>query len=413
MTTLAPPPAQAPVQEPGISPAGRAWHRWRFWLVLALAVFVGGTAIALIGSPSTTSDYLDPGNPGAAGARAVATIAAQRGVHLVRVTTVAAAAGAAAGGQATLVVTSPWLLTTGELTALSRVPGDRLLIEPDPGSLTALAPGVTEVGAAPVGPLDPGCGLPAATLAGSADLGGTLLRASVPGAQQCYWSAGHPSLVRYTSGGRTITVLGSGAPLRNSDLASLGNAALALNLLGGRPEIVWLVPGPPPLAASGQKSLLSLIPLPAYLVALQLAIAAVLCALWRTRRLGPLVAERLPAVVRATETVEGHGQLYRSRRSRDRAAAALRDAARGRLAPRLGLPDNGAPGALVTALAGQTSSTPEQVAAILFGPVPQDDAALVRLADELDSLENAVGRLSGQASAVGRPSGEARKVHTQ
>jgi hypothetical protein len=386
MTALAPPL----VRGPGLAPAGKAWHRWRFWLALAVVVLVGGTAIALIGSPQTTSGYLDPGNPGAAGARAVASIAAQRGYRVVRVTTVTAAAGAARGGQATLVVTSPWLLTTGELTALARVPGDRLLIEPDPGSLTALAPGVAWVGAGPVGPLDPGCALPAATLAGSADLGGTLLRAGVPGAQQCYWSGGHPSLVRYTSGGRTITVLGSGAPLSDGDLASLGNAALALNLLGGRPEIVWLVPGPPPLGAGGQKSLPSLIPLPAYLVALQLAIAAGLCAVWRTRRLGPLVTERLPAVVRATETVEGHGQLYRSRRSRDRAAAALRDATRGRLAARLGLPGGAEPGALVTALADRTSSPPEQVAAVLFGPVPEDDAALVRLADALDALERKV-----------------------
>jgi hypothetical protein len=201
--------------------------------------------------------------------------------------------------------------------------------------------------------------------------------------------------VRYSTGTRTITVLGSGAALTNGDLASLGNAALALNLLGGHHEIVWLVPSPPPAgaASTGQKSLLSLIPLPAYLVALQLGIAVLLCALWRTRRLGPLVPERLPAVVRATETVEGHGRLYRAHHSRDRASAALRGAARARLAARLGLPANGAPQGLVAALAQRTSAPPEQVAAILFGPVPEDDAALVTLADALDRLERKVSTL--------------------
>jgi len=91
-------------------------------------------------------------------------------------------------------------------------------------------------------------------------------------------------------------------------------------------------------------------------VALQVFIAAALAALWRTRRLGPLVAEPLPVVVRASETVEGHGRLYRSRRSRGRAAAVLRDAAR--------QPDHGPPrapadadaaavGAAVAALTGR------------------------------------------------------------
>ena len=62
-----------------------------------------------------------------------------------------------------------------------------------------------------------------------------------------------------------------------------------------------------------------------------------LVALWRGRRIGPLVAEELPVVVRASETVEGRGRLYRSRRARDRAAQALRTATLQRMLPRLGL----------------------------------------------------------------------------
>ncbi len=65
-------------------------------------------------------------------------------------------------------------------------------------------------------------------------------------------------------------------------------------------------------------------PLAAWLVAIQLGVALLLAALWRARRLGPLVTERLPVVVRASETVEGHARLYRSRRARDRVAATLR-----------------------------------------------------------------------------------------
>jgi hypothetical protein len=91
-------------------------------------------------------------------------------------------------------------------------------------------------------------------------------------------------------------------------------------------------------------------------------------------------------VVRACETVEGHGRLYRSRRARDRAAAALREAALGRIVTRLGLPRDVPADALGHELADRTGRDPGDVRP-LFGEVPGDDAALVRLADGLDALE--------------------------
>ena len=172
-------------------------------------------------------------------------------------------------------------------------------------------------GADEVRPVRPGCTLASATVAGDAAMGGVLMQvrsaAEAAGtgaaAGQCYPVDGHPSLVRYRAAGRTVTLLGSGVPLTNAALAQRGNAALALNLLRGSPRLVWLVPSPPAVTAAGQKSLFQEIPGPAYLVTVQLFVAAGLAALWRTRRLGPLVAEPLPVVVRASETVEGHGRL--------------------------------------------------------------------------------------------------------
>ena len=201
---------------------------------------------------------------------------------------------------------------------------------------------------------------------------------------------GHPSLVRYRAAGRTVTLLGSGVPLTNAALAQRGNAALALNLLRGSPRIVWLVPSPPAVTAAGQKSLFQEIPGPAYLVTVQLFVAAGLAALWRTRRLGPLVAEPLPVVVRASETVEGHGRLYRSRRSRGRAAEVLRDAARHRITARLALPAGADAAAVCAAVAALTGREPGAVRAILYGPAPRDDAALVALGQDIDALEGEV-----------------------
>jgi hypothetical protein len=119
---------------------------------------------------------------------------------------------------------------------------------------------------------------------------------------------------------------------------------------------------------------------------IQLAVAVVLAAAWRARRLGPLVAERLPVVVRASETVEGHGRLYQARRARDRAASELRQAARARISRLSG----GSGETNAAAVAARTGDAPQDVTALLYGPAPRTDAQLVTLADDLDILERKV-----------------------
>src|SRR5262249_43338157 len=187
--------------------------------------------------------------------------------------------------------------------------------------------------------------------------------------------AGYASLVRYQRGGRVITVLGTGIPLTNGDLGNNGNAALALNLLANDSRIVWLMPGPVAGAGAGSGSVYGLIPRPVYLVIAEIAVALVLTALWRMRRFGPLVFEPLPVVVRASETAEGHGRLYRSRRARDRAATALRTASVTRITSRTGLPQTASPEAVCQELARRTGRGEGQIHAMLFGPAPGDDAA--------------------------------------
>jgi len=210
------------------------------------------------------------------------------------------------------------------------------------------------------------------------------------------------------AGRRGIDTIGHGVILKEADVeigtiyeVALGeglvveskflpNYNMALNLLRA-PRVVWLVPGlGPPGASGGQKTLTQLIPLPVYLVVIQLCLAVVLAALWRARRLGPLVPERLPVVVRASETVEGHARLYQARRARDRAAAALRAAMLARTLPTLGLAPGAGPGEIVPALSARSAGGAARIEAMLFGPAPGDDASLVALAHDLDALEREV-----------------------
>lgn len=370
-------------------------RRWRLPVLLGLGVLAAGVVIALL-QPSATT-YLDPNGTGPSGGHALADLATERGQQVVR------AQVPENGSAADLeLITSPGHLTSAQLAAAGRFGGDILLVDPTPATLRAIAPAVsTTVEDPSTTVLAPLCNNGSANLAGNAYVGGAVLESTSPAAETCYPADGGYFMVGYTQDGRTIDVLGSGAPLTNQYLADKGDAALALNLLRAARRIVWVVPSPAAqgqAATTGQRSLSSLVPWPVYLIAIQLVVAALLAAAWRARRLGPLVAERLPVVVRASETVEGHGRLYQARRARDRAAAELRQAARARISRLMGFTGTtGTPGTTGTrqgvnaaAVAARTGDSPEDVAALLYGPPPHTDAQLVSLAAALDSLERKV-----------------------
>ncbi|HSZ40113.1 MAG TPA: DUF4350 domain-containing protein [Trebonia sp.] len=376
---------------------------WRLPILLGLVVLAAGVVIALLQPPAT--NYLDPGDTGPSGGHALFDLLAARGQHVVstRVPENAASAGGTSAGNLE-ILTSPGDLTRAQLTAASRFPGDILLVGPTPAALSAIAPAVVATGqSAGPGVLPPLCNDQSANLAGSVYVGGTVLETGNPRAAACYPSAGGYAMVAYTDKGRTISVLGSGDPLTNQYLASDGDAALALNLLRHARTIYWVAPSPNAVAqatGTGQRSFTSLVPWPVYLIVIQLAIAALLAAAWRARRLGPLVAERLPVIVRASETVEGHGRLYRARRARDRAAAELRQAARDRISRLTGTGTGSRTGtggetdsaAAVAArtISARTGDSPDDVTALLYGPPPGNDAQLVALAGDLDTLERKV-----------------------
>jgi hypothetical protein len=348
-----------------------------------LVVLAAGVVSALL-QPSAPG-YLDPAGTGPEGGRALADLLQERGQQVDRTGI------PVSGGAGSLeLVTSPGLLSGAQLRTAGQFGGDILLVDPDPAALHAIAPRVTVLGESP-GYLDvlPACTAQPATLAGDAYLGGEVLQTGDPAATSCYPNDPGFFLVQYADGSRTITVLGTSEPLTNQYLADDGDAALALNLMRRDRRIVWVVPSGTAVAApgaGGQQSFFSLVPWPVYLIAIQLGIAVVLAAAWRARRLGPLVAERLPAVVRAAETVEGHGRLYQARRARSRAATVLREAAASRIASRLGGDTR------AETIAARTGQPPDLVAAVLSGPPPVTDKDLVTLATDLDTLERKISQ---------------------
>ncbi|WP_055536507.1 DUF4350 domain-containing protein, partial [Streptomyces alboniger] len=339
-TTPRQPDNTAPLST-SVSPTPRQlWTRSRGIALALVTLLAAAVAIAAIRS-GAQHGRLDPRSTDPYGSRAVAELLADHGIS-TRVVTTTEEARTAAGPDTTLLVTNPDLLTDGQHTRLHTATknsgGRTVLVTPGAPSIDALAPGLTASDTPSAqSTLSPGCSLPAARRAGTADMGGIRYDTLAPNAEACYLSDGLPSLLHLPAprGKGDTVVLGAPDILYNDRLDKHGNASLALQLLGTRPHVVWYLPSlsDDRAADSEPRGFFDLVPSGWRWGTLQLAIAAVLAALWRARRLGPLVTERLPVAIRASETVEGRARLYRRANARDRAATALRTATRTRLAP--------------------------------------------------------------------------------
>lgn len=381
-----------------------------------VAALVIGTALilALLGSRSE-GERLDPRSAHPNGTRALAQLLERRGVSVHRVDRLDEASRAATGpGERTLVVARPDLLATSQLQRLRQIRVDRLvLLGAGEATLEVLTPNVVTAGDSVPTVREPRCRVRAAADAGRVRTDGSMYRApavegddadALPGVRirGCYGDGTRYALMRITASragaARTTDLVGSPSALTNSRLAGEGHAALGLGLLGAHRHLVWYVPSPADIPRPGEpggqerRGLFLLLPDWVRFGAIQLAIAAAVLALVRARRLGPVVTEPLPVTVRASEAVEGRAHLYRRIRARMRAAEHLRRAVRGRLAGAVGVPygSGNGPEALVVAVAAQARRRPGEVHALLFGDPPDDDDALIRLGDELDTLEQEV-----------------------
>jgi hypothetical protein len=363
----------------------RSW----LWVLLMLAAVCVVAAIGTYLTAPRPGGRMDPASTGPAGAHALVTLLRDRGVTVVVASSVTDAENAVRPGTLLLFAQSQRVTSDSLLVRLAATPADLLIVEPTARARAKLTPGIRNGGAS-VSSTDPNCELREANRAGTVDLGPA--NTYVGNAGQAIISCYGGALVRYRYGDRTVTVVGSTDFMTNGGLLRAGNAALAMNLAGQRQRLVWYAPQHIVGESPSATSIVDLMPDRVNWIVLQVCLAVLLIAAWKGRRIGPLVAEKLPVVVRASETVEGRGRLYRSRRARDRAARALRRATLQRLLPRLGVGTDTSTPALVVAVAQRSRSDPEAVRHILFGPSPATDADLVHLARALDDIERQVAQ---------------------
>jgi hypothetical protein len=387
------------------TPRPRRWRRRWVWIaILAAAVLAVAVLFVSQGPGPASSAPLDPRNPTANGAQALARVLEAQGVRVDVARGQAELERAGADADTTVFVARTGALassTTQDLVDIAAQAERLVLLAPDRSVLQYVAPdvGVTDARRTEKDLVAADCGT------SDVRAGETLSRSQVEYSSKvadtaCFTHDGHSVYLGIARHGRTppTVLLGSTSILANDQITDASNAAMLLRTLGHSGRVLWYVPSREDVP-SGDSGLGALLPAWIGPVLALGGVAFLGVVLWRGRRFGRLVPEPLPVVVRAVETTESRGRLYRRARDASRAGATLQQATRSRLADYLGLPRGnpalpspGADQALVAAVTAASGRRLDEVGALLLGPPPTRDDHLLGLAAELAALEKEVRR---------------------
>lgn len=390
--------------------ARRWWLTHRFWLICIAAFVVLSLLGFFLGSGTgKTAGTLSITNPAPSGAQAAASVLRNQGVNVTAADSLAATADAlAANGQgaSTVLFHDPRnLLSAAQVAELSRRAEDAgaavVAVTPAPLALQRLSPEISSTGTTAGTPaVAAQCTHPDAVAAGTIDGGaGSSAKGSLhlyKGAQTCFMptgTAGAAGGYMAANGTGSVVVLGNAGIINNQNLASRGNAALALRLLGGAPNLIWYTASLKDIpVAEKPPTLAEFTPEWIFPASAWLLLVGVLGMLWKGRRNGPLVAEPLPVMVKSSETLTGRARLYQDARAFGTATRTLQHAALTRLAHALRLGNAAPAAAVVEAVATATGRKQYDVHALLLGDAPTSEKDMLSMAAELAALEEEVAQ---------------------
>lgn len=343
------------------------------------------------------------------GARALSEVAHDQGLRMRQIESLSDAR-ITDPAKTTLVIASGEALQPFQARTIATYPGDIVVVGPNQSVWEALdlPIGLRE---APAGVNAAQCTQPDAAAAGAiATTGAVFGRVGAVDGQACFStpdSTGAGVLfVDGAAGGRVALVADSSLFL-NDNIDEAGNAALALRLVGGHDEAVWYLGSyfdttvltwtssdnpQGPAQRDDVPASTDFLPPGTGNVVFALGLALFVVAWWRARRFGPLVHEPLPVVIRSSESTRGRARMYRAAGASGRAAASLRAAAATRIGARIGVPRSATRAVFVAATARASGRTVEQVDAILYGPPPANESAMMTLIAQIDTLEREVHR---------------------
>jgi hypothetical protein len=357
--------------------------RARQLLVWALIV-VGIVVAAAVGSRRPDQGLpLDPASPGPTGTKALVDTLRELGVK-VSVTSELPT------GPGTALLLADDLTQERRAQLLEWVWQGGTLVVADPLSLvTRLQPaGDTRIGFIQAD-LEPRCALPPARDVRRVLAPGGVVFRVPPGAQGCFPRGRGSWLVAEPTGAGTVVRLGGASALVNRQIGKADNAVLVVDLLtAGTVQGVTVLR--PPAPGGGSKGLSELIAPRVRFALLQLLVAFLLLALWRSRRLGRPVTEPTAVRIPASELVVAIGNLLQRARHRRQAAALLSGDLRRTLAERLGLPATAPAEQVADTASARTGIERERLLAALEPSMPRDEAELVALGQAIDTIRTEV-----------------------
>ncbi len=380
-------PPGAPAGTAPIGGAGVRWRRAAPWLVLvALVVLLG----ALVGSGGSGGAPLDPTSTSPGGAKALALLLAQVGPGVDQVS---AAPVPGSGGVA--LVLQDRLNVAGERQLVEWVRSGGTLVAADPQLVADFAAPAREPGpegyVSVSGTVAVDCSLPAIQGVEEIDPEGGLALRPPPGATACFNSPdGGAFLIVEPLGAGELVLLGGPDLWTNADLGHDDNSVLAVDLLAPKPNgppVQWIVGL---RVGGGDESLVQLVPPRVKEALIELAVALLLLALWRGRRLGRPVIEVPPVELAGSELVVAVGNLLHQGGRLDDAAGILRATLRRGIGDQLGVPPTAAPEAMATVVAARTGLDPNIVLTTVAGPLPTTEAELVSLARNADTIREEI-----------------------
>ena len=382
-------------------PLKRKRPRWLTPLIVVGVLLAVSIAMTLLkpGDKGNT-DALDPANPGFSGAQGLANVLIDHGVRVTVVRSQRELLNQTIDGATTVVITRTTRLsarTARTALAHSAPAASLVLLDPDPEVTKGMGLPVTSHLADLT---DAKAACPTAVVGEEFRLahGGHAYTpmANASATTTCFpdKSDGGGAMVILPAaelGRPPVILLGDDSLITNGMILDSDNAAIALHLFGQTDRLVWYIPSLADIAPSDSSSRSIA---PAWFepgVALATSAVVFLC-LWRGRRLGRLVTEPLPVIVRAIETTESRGRMYRRSRDRSRALAVLQLATRRRLAAYLGVPASSSVSNVAAAAAAVSGRSYHDVLDLLSSSAAHDDSSLLELANTLNALEKEVRR---------------------
>jgi hypothetical protein len=367
------------------------------WAVAGAGVLLTVLAVVAIGGGGRDGDPLSPTSDAPLGTSAMVALAGELGAD-VDVSDSLPDLGA--DDAPAVVVLFLDLLDDDQRDALEDwVTAGGVLVVTDP--VSSFTPPVSDEfvtidDLAPASRLAAACDIDAlegVDVAGVDPRNGGVLYEPDPGAASCVDNgSGDAYIVATDRGEGTVVAVGGAGMMVNAALAEGENAPVVTALVAPEEGTRLLVLEPGPLAGSstGRRSLRELIPAGVWRAILQLAVAFVVYAVWRSRRLGHPVPEPAPSPIAGSELVAAVGTLLDRSRSPGHAADLLRRDLRRFLGDHLGVPPDTPADVLATLAAERTRIDPAALQAALGGPPVTDDQQLAALAATIDRIRQEV-----------------------